>query len=96
MIQATVQAQGFRITGHAELAPHGQDVLCAAVSMAGQFVVVGILQILELPAAVLRRPGELALNLEAQDPRATVLLATLRATLEQLARQYPDRLTITG
>ena len=32
MIKATIREDGFRIEGHARMAPSGQDIVCAGVS----------------------------------------------------------------
>lgn len=32
MITATIRSNGFRVEGHANMAPSGQDVVCASVS----------------------------------------------------------------
>lgn len=39
---------GFNIVGHAGYAPHGQDVVCAAVSAASDMALVGLLEVLKI------------------------------------------------
>lgn len=43
--------KGFSFDGHAELAPHGEDTLCAAVSMLGQTTIAAIQEILAVPVS---------------------------------------------
>ncbi|TLM99480.1 ribosomal-processing cysteine protease Prp, partial [bacterium] len=33
---------GFTLEGHARVAPHGEDLVCAAVSMMAQSVLLGL------------------------------------------------------
>ncbi len=36
------KVRGFSVTGHARFAPHGEDLVCAAVSMLAQSVLLGL------------------------------------------------------
>ena len=88
---------GVEARGHAGAAPHGEDIVCAAVSALLQALVVGFDQVLGFDTGWKRGDGHLAIELpESADSAggAGVLLQTVCLSLRQIARQYPELVTV--
>lgn len=78
----------FTVTGHANTAPHGQDIVCAAVSALSQAAVMGLERHLGRKVDVTVQPGYLSCRLaEAPDERTEAILATMLIGLREIARQ---------
>jgi uncharacterized protein YsxB (DUF464 family) len=92
--------RGFTIEGHAGMAPHGEDVVCAGVSAVAQTALLGLEAYL---------PGGFAWNLEAdgrircflvdrlspEDRRVSeIILGTLRLGLEAIENSYGEYVKI--
>lgn len=60
---------GFRAEGHANTAPHGQDIVCAAVSVLTQTAALGLSEHLHKKVLVEQKSGVLVVKL-AQQPDA--------------------------
>ncbi|HEX6987997.1 MAG TPA: ribosomal-processing cysteine protease Prp [Bacillota bacterium] len=91
----------FWVSGHAGLAPHGQDVLCAAVSALTQATLIGLEEVLGLrvDAEVDDADGKLRCRLPAAVPGdrrdgAAVLTETLLRSLRSIQAGYPDHVQI--
>jgi uncharacterized protein len=79
--------------GHADTAPHGEDLACAAVSALLQAAWVGLTDVAHVQVSGRREPGDFAMRWpeparERDDVHAIV--ATAELAIEQIARQYPD------
>jgi len=77
--------------GHAEHAPHGADVACAAVSALLQAAWVGLTDVAGVHVEGHRREGDLEMRWpqsarDRDDVRAIV--ATAELAIEQIAKQY--------
>jgi uncharacterized protein YsxB (DUF464 family) len=103
MIQATIFENhgdiiGFEIKGHAGYAAYGNDVVCAAVSSVAQTIEIGIIDVLELPATLVKQDGYLYLRLKEMTMEALygaqMMFKTLKLTLEQIQLQYDKYLQI--
>ena len=104
MIQATIylkgkQRDGFEISGHAQYAPHGQDIVCAAVSM---LAITTVNSLLEQVGQVMikssddglvscRLPEELD---ELAMVKAQAILKTLEIGLNGVQIEYPKYITL--
>jgi len=78
-------------TGHAEQAPHGEDVACAAVSAVLQAAWAGLTDVAGVPVTGHRRSGDLLMRWpEDVRDRADVhaIVATAELAVEQIAKQY--------
>lgn len=86
----------FKVEGHAESVENGElDPICAIVSTATQFAVLGLADILDIKADLTIGDGILDCELpeltgESIREKANVLLETLTLTLRQAAEQYAD------
>jgi uncharacterized protein YsxB (DUF464 family) len=82
------------LKGHANYGKVGQDIICAAISMATQMTVIGLQEIAHANfEADLETPGFMELIIHNPgDLRVRVLVDTLELTLKQLATQYPENI----
>ena len=98
MIDAKVFWQGKRITGfdingHAEYAPHGEDIVCSAVSILAITTVNSLLEQAG-KALVKSEDGLVSVRLpedldEKQELKAQVILKTLLIGLNGVSMEYP-------
>lgn len=86
----------FKVEGHAESVPDGvPDPVCAVVSTATQFAVLGLIDVLDIKVNLTIGSGILDCELprisnQAVIDKANVLLETLVLTLRQVQEQYAD------
>ena len=103
MIRLTLLREGNRIagftcSGHANHGEHGNDIVCSAVSAITQTCVIGIQDVLKLPAAISVDETEgIRCELEAGTPeadadRAGLLFDTMYAGLRAVEELYPGTL----
>lgn len=85
---------GFEIKGHAEYAPHGEDIVCAAAS----FLAITVENSLELQlgkaGTVSQQDGKLSYELpanltETQMQTAQTILQVFDTGFQNLAKEYP-------
>ncbi len=93
--------EAVALQGHADLAPAGQDVLCAALTSAIRLVEATVNDVLAVGAAVKVRedPALISLKLPGDMGRENesvcqALLAGLMVHLAALAEEYPENLTV--
>ena len=83
------------VNGHADYAPHGEDIVCAAVSVLTQTALLGLLRYAAHPVRYKIKSGLLSLQLEKEPTNITdTILETMALGLEEIARNYPDRVQI--
>ena len=96
MIRAVFSnSRAVRITGHADFAAHGKDIVCAAVSSAFQLCANGITEVLQVNAKV--SVGGNTAEIELPDncaPCATSFIDALKLHLSILEEQYPEYIEI--
>jgi len=90
--------RGFRAQGHAGYGEYGNDIVCAAVSAITQAAVLGLLRHLELPVRLKQADGYLECLLSdderSQGQAAQSVLATMVLGLQEVQRQYPERVRV--
>ena len=83
---------GFRMSGHAG-GQAGTDIVCAAISSAALLAANTVTDVCGCHAVTRMRDGYLLLSVVTGDcDRAQETLEGLRLHMEELQRQYPDRL----
>jgi len=93
---------GFSASGHAGYAPHGEDIVCAAISALTTVIVLGLEERLQLsPEVNMDEEGgllECRLDLDALDERMRLrsqdLLETLSLGLAEIQKEYPEFLKV--
>ena len=68
---STGKINGFKVTGHADMAPHGQDIVCAGVSALTQTVILGVAKHLRREVEYVVKSGNLILNLLSEPDELT-------------------------
>jgi uncharacterized protein YsxB (DUF464 family) len=84
----------FRVTGHAEAGPYGQDLVCAAVTG----IVSGMLNVLDArygdEVAIVVNENEIKINANTSSQEMFQDLETLLLQLQTLELQYPKNINI--
>ena len=68
---STGKINGFKVTGHADTAPHGQDIVCAGVSALTQTAILGVAKHLRREVEYVVKSGNLILNLLSEPDELT-------------------------
>ncbi len=86
---------GFRMEGHADTAPAGEDLVCAAVSSAAFLVANTVTDVLHLPAELTVDEGTMSLRVSEGHARACRdLFAGFRLHMQGLEEQYPRSIRV--
>ncbi len=90
---------GFLADGHTGFAEEGEDIVCSAVSAVTQTAILGLTEVLNLPAAVEVQDARLSCMLEkgiveADWQRAELILETMTVGLRSIADSYGDYIKI--
>lgn len=86
---------GFSVTGHANTAPHGQDIVCAAVAALTQTAVLGIKEHLGRDIDLDVASGKLVLDLAAPPDALTgAVLETMLLGLAEIVKISPHSVRI--
>ncbi|MBV9333988.1 MAG: ribosomal-processing cysteine protease Prp [Candidatus Eremiobacteraeota bacterium] len=94
---AASRPSGFCARGHVELAEHGQDIVCAAISGILQAARLGLEQYADAVRRVHQESGELELELREERREAesvSAIVAAAELAVEQVARQYPEHVRL--
>jgi uncharacterized protein YsxB (DUF464 family) len=87
---------GVNLTGHADYADAGEDIVCAAVTSAVQMTANGITEILKIPLPLTVEENLISFTLPQEvDTTARAFLLALRLHLEILSQQYENTIAIT-
>lgn len=89
---------GFDIKGHAEYAPHGEDIVCSAVSI---LAISTVNSLLEQVGQVLVKSDDGLVSVRLPDDfndeqklKAQVILKTLLIGLNGVSMEYPEYVTL--
>lgn len=86
---------GLNISGHANTAPSGSDIVCAAVSALSQTAVYGIERYLRREIQLDVKHGKLLFSLvDAPDELTSAILETTLLGLKELEKNYPQKIKI--
>lgn len=87
---------GFAVNGHADTAPHGQDIVCAGVAALAQTAVLGLERHLGRDFDLDIGPGKLVLKLKgAADASTGAILETMLLGLAEIAKQSPHSVRVS-
>lgn len=103
MVTITINKENFdyksiESRGHANFGPHGQDIVCASVSVLMQTGIQGIINLSRYKEYYLES-GRLGVFVadeltKHEQSQANTILATIGMGLEVLSNMYPDHVTI--
>ena len=86
---------GFSVRGHAELAPAGEDVLCAAVSSAAYMTANTLTEVCRAACDATVSEGSMTVRLAEQNANSVQdLLKGFSLHMRELSRQYPEKLKV--
>ncbi|MDD4601460.1 hypothetical protein SDC9_09020 [bioreactor metagenome] len=86
---------GFSVKGHADTAPHGQDIVCAAVSALTQTAILGLERYLGREFELDIESGNLNIQLLLPPDRLTsAILETMLLGLTETAKQHSQSVRI--
>jgi uncharacterized protein YsxB (DUF464 family) len=87
---------GFSVSGHANTAPHGQDIVCAAVSALTQTAVLGLEGYLQHSIILEIAHGKLEVELKDLPNQLTeAILATMLLGLLEIEKINPQSVRIS-
>lgn len=87
---------GFEVDGHANTAPHGQDIVCAAVSALTQTAVLGLERYLQRSFELEIASGKLKVMLvDLPDQRTDAILETMMLGLTEIEKINPQFVRIS-
>lgn len=99
--QAEEGWQGFEVHGHTGFAEHGEDIVCAAVSVLTQTAVLGLMEVLEIDCLVqieeregylrCRLPEELS---QEEWTQAQLILKVLHVGLVATEEEYGKHVSV--
>lgn len=86
---------GFLVEGHAQFAPYGQDIVCAAVSALTISTVNSIHSLTQAPHHYRNEDNLLELNILEPTAESDLLTESLFLSLKIVEKEYPDNVTIS-
>lgn len=89
MTRARMTRHGFTISGHANYAPHGSDIVCAAIST----LVFTFLRCVT-PSDVIIENGFVKCTFPQLEGNDFIYYDSLITGLEMIAASYPDHLVV--
>lgn len=97
MVEISITREGYSVTGHADQAEHGYDIVCSAVSVLTQTIALS-LQI-ECNAKVENNLGGYFVELSGKSrsdvrKKSALLLKTLIRGLEKVEKDHPEHVKI--
>lgn len=95
MIEVKHGTGQITITGHANYAPHGQDIVCASVSCLVQVFIESVEQLTIDSIGYEIYEGKAIINYECISQKAQTLLDSFFIGLKMIAESYPDHVQIS-
>lgn len=94
MTEVKRHSGGITVRGHAGFAPHGQDIVCAAVSTLVQNMVFSISELTEDKILYDMRPGLVEIKYGNLSKEANLLVDSFFIGIRTLADIYPSNVQI--
>ena len=94
MIDITVQPDKITVSGHAEYAEPGKDIVCAAISTLSQVFVASVEELTAAKIKTAQTSGYMEIVIEESTERAQVLLDSFLLGCRMIADQYPDNVRV--
>ncbi len=88
----------YRVTGHANYGEYGKDVVCSAVSVLSQAVIIGLTKAVGIKPEYSIKDGDLHCIIpplrDQKRREADLLLDTMIYTLDSIKSSYPENISI--
>lgn len=95
MIKITEGRGKIVITGHAGYAPHGQDIVCAAISAFTEALIASVEQLTDSGIKSDLRPGRAVIEYEDKAQDVKLLVESFFIGVSGIAAAYPENVEIT-
>jgi uncharacterized protein YsxB (DUF464 family) len=95
MIKVSKHDEGINIEGHAGYAPHGQDIVCAAVSILCQTLIQSINDLTMDSVECAVESGNVNIKYRILSEKAQLLIESFFVGIEMLANNYPEHVQMT-
>lgn len=90
MIDVKIRKEEIKIIGHADCAPKGKDVVCAAVSILAQNLIKSIQDLTEDKIEYWIDDGEIDIQYKDLSEKALLLVDSFFIGISWIAKTYPD------
>jgi uncharacterized protein YsxB (DUF464 family) len=90
MIEITRCDRCITVSGHAGYAPHGQDIVCAAVSVLANNLIASIEELTADSIEYEIDSGEIIIKFRNLTDEASLLVSSFFVGVEAVAAAYPD------
>ena len=90
MIDVKIRKEAIKIIGHADCAPKGKDVVCAAVSILAQNLIKSINDLTEDKIEYWIDDGEIDIQYKDLSEKAMLLVDSFFIGISWIAETYPD------
>lgn len=94
MIEVKRNSGGITVKGHAGYAPHGQDIVCAAVSTLVQNMVFSITELTKDEIQYDMQPGAVEIRYGNLSAEAQLLVDSFFIGIRTIAINYPQNVRI--
>lgn len=94
MIEVKQNSGNITIKGHAGYAPHGQDIVCAAVSTLAQNLIASIEALTDAEIQYDMQPGLVEIRYGALPEAAQLLVKSFFVGVRLIADNYPENVRI--
>lgn len=94
MIKVSKTSNSIALLGHANYAPMGQDIVCAAISVLIQNLIQSIETLTNDTIKYDMKPGEVHINYENLSDHAQILIDSFFMGVVSIAETYPENVQI--
>lgn len=94
MIEVKRTDGSIKVSGHADYAPHGQDIVCAAISTLVQNMVISILELTTDKIQYDMQPGSVEIRYGTLSAEAQLLVKSFFIGVREISNQYPSNVQI--
>ena len=96
MIKVNVKNDSISITGHAQYADYGKDIVCASVSSLVISTINAILKFNEKAISYEENADKLVINILKKDEITMKLIGNMLDMIKELSDQYPKNVKVIG
>lgn len=95
--------KGFQISGHANYKPHGEDIVCSAVSILGYTTIRALIEVVKVPEDKIQytqddEKGFLKLEIKNisndKNKEAELIMKTFEVGIKAIIESYPKYITL--
>lgn len=95
MINIHRHIDGIKMSGHANYAEHGKDIVCAGVSTLVQTLIQSIEELTADKIQYVMSPGSVDLKFRDLSEHAQLLVDSFFVGIEMIASEYPNNIKLT-